>query len=57
MSHANAALTPRTRLRLALLVVEQGWTYGAAAKLFMVAPPDSQEMGGSLPGRGPGRDG
>ena len=26
MSHANAALTPHTRLRLALLVVEQGWT-------------------------------
>jgi len=38
MSHANAALTPRSRLRLAVLVVEQGWTYGAAAKLFMVAP-------------------
>lgn len=38
MSHVNAALTPRTRLRLAVLVVEQGWTYGAAAKLFMVAP-------------------
>ena len=38
MSHANAALTPRARLRLAVLVVEQGWTYQSAAKLFMVAP-------------------
>lgn len=37
MSHANAELTPRARLRLARLVVEQGWTYSAAAKMFMVA--------------------
>ena len=38
MSHANAALTPRARLRLARLVVERGWTHAAAAKMFMVAP-------------------
>ncbi|MCV7072056.1 helix-turn-helix domain-containing protein, partial [Mycobacterium rufum] len=38
MSHANAALTPRARLRLARLVVESNWTYAAAAKMFMVAP-------------------
>lgn len=38
VSHANAALTPRARLRLAQLVVETGWTYAAAAKMFMVAP-------------------
>jgi transposase InsO family protein len=38
VSHANAALTPRARLRLARLVVEKGWTYAAAAKMFMVAP-------------------
>ncbi|SPM33499.1 Transposase InsO and inactivated derivatives, partial [Mycobacterium rhizamassiliense] len=37
VSHVNAALTPRARLRLAQLVVEQGWTYAAAAKMFMVA--------------------
>ncbi|TPG25656.1 helix-turn-helix domain-containing protein, partial [Mycolicibacterium hodleri] len=37
MSHANAALTPRARLRLAELVVEKGWTYAAAAKMFMVS--------------------
>ena len=38
MSHANAALTPRARLRLAQLVVERGWTCSAAAKMFMVSP-------------------
>ncbi|GAA2092100.1 IS481 family transposase [Microlunatus panaciterrae] len=38
MSHANAALTPRARLRLAELVVDRGWTFAAAAKMFMVAP-------------------
>jgi transposase InsO family protein len=38
VSHANAALTPRARLRLAELVVESGWTYAAAAKMFMVHP-------------------
>ncbi|MET9313129.1 IS481 family transposase [Kribbella sp. NPDC003505] len=37
MSHVNATLTPRTRLRLARLIVEDGWTYAAAAKMFMVA--------------------
>jgi transposase InsO family protein len=38
VSHANAALTPRARLRLAQLIVEGGWTYAAAGKMFMVAP-------------------
>jgi transposase InsO family protein len=38
VSHANAALTPRARLRLAQLVVDHGWTHAAAAKMFMVAP-------------------
>ena len=38
MSHANAALTPRARLRLARLVVDDGWTQSAAAKMFMVSP-------------------
>lgn len=38
MSHANATLTPITRLRLARLVVEDDWTYAAAARLFMVSP-------------------
>ena len=38
MSHANATLTPITRLRLAQLVVDRGWTNAAAAKMFMVHP-------------------
>jgi transposase InsO family protein len=36
-SHANAALTPRTRLRLALLVVEAGWSIPRAAERFDVS--------------------
>ncbi|EME19031.1 integrase catalytic subunit [Rhodococcus triatomae BKS 15-14] len=32
MSHANATLTPITRLRLARLIVDDGWTYASAAK-------------------------
>ena len=38
MSHANAALTPRARLRLARLIVEDRWTPSTAAKMFMVSP-------------------
>ena len=38
VSHANAALTPRTRLRLARLVVNDRFTYAQAAKMFMVSP-------------------
>ncbi|RPF21925.1 integrase-like protein [Myceligenerans xiligouense] len=38
MSHANALLTPKTRLRLARLVVESGWSCSSAAKMFMVSP-------------------
>lgn len=38
VSHANALLTPKTRLRLARLIVESGWTCSSAAKMFMVSP-------------------
>jgi transposase InsO family protein len=38
MSHANAALTPRARLRLARLIVEDRWPVIVAAKMFMVSP-------------------
>ena len=38
MSHANAALTPKARLRLARLIVEDGWTAAMAAEMFMVSP-------------------
>ena len=43
VSHANAALTPRARLRLARLIVEKGWTYAAAAKMFMVSPKTAKK--------------
>ena len=37
MSHANAVLTPKARLRLAKLIVEDGWKPSEAAKMFMVS--------------------
>ncbi|GCD88591.1 IS481 family transposase [Nocardioides sp. LS1] len=36
-THANAALTPRARLRLARLVVEQGWPIPRAAERYDVS--------------------
>jgi len=39
VSHANAALTPRQRLRLARKVVEEGWSLAAAADYFRVSYP------------------
>jgi transposase InsO family protein len=38
VSHANAALTPRARLRLAQRVIDDEWTRSYAAKMFMVSP-------------------
>ena len=37
MTHANAALTPRHRLRLARLVVDDGWPPSRAAEFFNVS--------------------
>jgi transposase InsO family protein len=37
VSHANAALTPRHRLRLARLIVEDGWPISRAAEFFNVS--------------------
>jgi transposase InsO family protein len=37
MAHANAALTPRHRLRLARLVVDEGWPPSRAAEFFHVS--------------------
>ena len=39
MSHANATLTPRGRLKLARLVVEEGWTQARAAERFSISSP------------------
>lgn len=38
MSHGNAALTPRARLRLARLIVDDRWPVIVAAKMFLVSP-------------------
>ena len=42
MSHANAALTPRHRLKLARAVVEHGWTVSYAAAVFNVSWPTAK---------------
>jgi transposase InsO family protein len=42
VSHANAVLTPRTRLRLARLVVEEGWPIARAAERFDVSWPTAK---------------
>jgi transposase InsO family protein len=53
VSHANALLTPRSRLRLAQLVVENGWTYAAAAKMFLVSPKTAAKWAGRYRTEGP----
>ena len=53
MTHANATLTPITGLRLARLVVETGWTYAAAAKMFMVAPRTAKKWADRYRSEGP----
>ncbi|NIK62236.1 IS481 family transposase [Kribbella shirazensis] len=53
MSHANAALTPRARLRLARLIVDQGWTYATAAKMFMVAAKTARKWAERYRAEGP----
>ncbi len=42
MSHANAALTPRHRLKLARAVVEDGWRISYAAAVFNVSYPTAR---------------
>ncbi|MCC6270248.1 MAG: IS481 family transposase [Microbacteriaceae bacterium] len=42
MSHANAELTPRARLRLARLIVEDGWSIASASKMFRVSWPTAK---------------
>lgn len=39
MSHGNAALTPRQRLRVARLIIDEQWTVAAAADYFRVSWP------------------
>ena len=42
MSHANAALTPRARLRLARLIVDHGWPIARAAERYDVSWPTAK---------------
>jgi transposase InsO family protein len=42
VSHANAALTPRARLKLARLVVDQGWPIARAAERYDVSWPTAK---------------
>ncbi|MEV0796034.1 IS481 family transposase, partial [Kribbella sp. NPDC050459] len=53
MSHVNATLTPRTRLRLARLIVDQGWTYAAAAAMFMVSAKTARKWAERYRAEGP----
>ena len=48
MSHANAALTPRARLRLARLIVDDGWPVARAAERFHVSLADREAVGRPL---------
>ena len=48
MSHGNAALTPRARLRLARLIVDDGWPPSAAARMFMVSTVTARKWAARL---------
>ena len=43
VAHANAALTPRQRLRVARAVVEENWSIAYAAAMFQVAWPTAKK--------------
>ncbi len=53
MSHADALLTPRARLRLARLVVDDGWAYSMAAKMFMVSSRAAAQRANRYRSEGP----
>ena len=67
MTHANAPLTPEGRRRLAVLIVDKGWTVRRAAERFQVSPATAAKWAGrysdglpmtdwsSRPGRSPRR--
>ena len=46
MSHANATLTPQGRLKLARLIVEEGWSYARAAERFSVSATTARRWAG-----------
>ena len=53
VSHANAALTPRHRLRLGRAVVEDGWTIAYAAAVFNVSWPTAKRWADRYRSGGP----
>lgn len=46
MSHPNAALTPRHRLKVARLVVDDGWPISEVAARFQVSWPTTKRWVG-----------
>ena len=53
MSHANASLTPRGRLRLARCVVEEGWTLRRVAERFQCSPATAKKWADRYRAGGP----
>ena len=53
MSHANAALTPRARLKLARLIIDDGWPIAQAAQRFQVAWPTAKRWADRYHHEGP----
>ena len=53
MSHANAALTPRARLRLARLIVDDGWPVARAAERYDVSWPTAKRWADRYAEHGP----
>lgn len=53
MSHVNAALTPRARLRLARLIVDDGWPATVAARMFLVSPVTARKWAARYRTEGP----
>ena len=57
MSHANAFLTPKGRLRLARCVVDQGWPLRRAAERFQCSPTTAKKWADRYRIGGVGGDG
>jgi transposase InsO family protein len=53
VAHANAALTPRQRLRLARAIVEDGWSIAYTAAVFQVAWPTAKRWAARYEQAGP----
>jgi len=51
--HANAALTPKARLKLARLIVEDGWPIARAAERFQVSWPTAKRWADRFRQAGP----